>query len=52
MEQRNIILAFVLSMIVLVGWQVIFPAAEKHNKQTHAQVVTKSVSSASQSTQA
>jgi len=52
MEQRNMILAFVLSMIVLVGWQVIFPAAEKHSQQTHAQTATKAASSASRPSQA
>ncbi len=52
MEQRNMILAFVLSMIVLVGWQVIFPAAEKHSQPTHAQTATKAASSASRPSQA
>jgi len=31
MDQRNMILAFVLSMIVLVGWQLLFPAPEDKN---------------------
>jgi len=29
MEQRNMILAFVLSMAVLLGWQLLFPPAEE-----------------------
>jgi len=34
MEQRNMILAFVLSMVVLVGWEIMFPAPEENNMQT------------------
>ncbi|MDQ6958907.1 MAG: membrane protein insertase YidC [Mariprofundaceae bacterium] len=34
MEQRNMILAFVLSMIVLVSWEMMFPAPEENNTQT------------------
>ena len=32
MEQRNMIFAFVLSMLVLVSWQALFPADETGNK--------------------
>jgi len=32
MEQRNMILAFVLSMLVLVSWQVLFPGEEAKNQ--------------------
>jgi len=32
MEQRNMILAFVLSMLVLVSWQVLFPGDEVKNQ--------------------
>ncbi len=34
MEQRNMILAFVLSMIVLVSWEMLFPAPEENSTQT------------------
>jgi len=52
MEQRNMILAFVLSMIVLVGWQLIFPAPEEHNAKTLPQAVTESGSEGAPSKQA
>jgi len=52
MEQRNMILAFVLSMIVLVGWQLIFPAPEEHNEKTLSQAVTESHSVNSRAQQA
>jgi len=42
MEQRNIILAFVLSMLVLVGWQMLFPTPEKHNTNTLSQTANQS----------
>jgi len=42
MDQRNMILAFVLSMVVLVGWQLIFPAPDEQNTQTGAQTITES----------
>jgi len=32
MEQRNMIMAFVLSMLVLVGWQTIFPGDDGQKK--------------------
>ncbi len=32
MEQRNMIMAFVLSMLVLVGWQAIFPGDDGQKK--------------------
>ena len=39
MEQRNMILAFVLSMVVLVGWQMLFPQPDEKtaavSEQTH-----------------
>lgn len=47
MEQRNIILAFVLSMIVLVGWGMIFPTPEKNNTQVVPQPITERASIAS-----
>jgi len=34
MEQRNMILAFILSMVVLVSWEILFPAPEGKNTQT------------------
>jgi len=43
MEQRNMILAFVLSMIVLVSWEMIFPAPEENNPQTVAKPLTEPV---------
>jgi len=48
MEQRNMILAFVLSMVVLVGWQMIFPAPEEHNTQANSQLATEPAPSVSQ----
>jgi len=52
MEQRNMILAFALSMIVLVGWQMLFPAPEEQKTQTGAPSVTEPAPSASPMKQA
>jgi len=40
MEQRNMILAFVLSMIVLVSWEMLFPAPEENNIQAVTKPLT------------
>lgn len=37
MEQRNMILAFVLSMVVLVGWQMVFPAPDEKKPRVVAE---------------
>jgi len=47
MEQRNMILAFILSMIILVGWEMIFPASEENNTQTVTKPLTEPVPVAS-----
>ncbi len=36
MEQRNMILAFVLSMVVLLGWSALFPQSGTEQSQTEA----------------
>lgn len=46
MEQRNMILAFVLSMLVLVSWQFLFPSKEAKHQPSEA---NKSLPAASQS---
>jgi len=52
MEQRNMILAFALSMVVLVGWQMLFPTPEEHKTQAGAPSATEPAPSASQPKQA
>jgi YidC/Oxa1 family membrane protein insertase len=43
-QQRNLVLAFALSMVILLGWSVLFPNPDKK----HAQQQTTSVSPAAQ----
>jgi len=52
MEQRNMILAFVLSMIVLVSWEMMFPAPEENKPQAVTKPLTESIPVASRPEQA
>jgi len=47
MEQRNMILAFVLSMLVLVAWQAVFPPDKSHVKPTETSQSASNTPSAS-----
>jgi len=44
MEQRNMIMAFVLSMLVLVSWQALFPSGEIKDQPTEVALKTPATS--------
>lgn len=52
MEQRNVILAFALSMLILLGWGMLFPPAEQAEQVEQAKQIEESIPSIKESVSA
>lgn len=52
MEQRNVILAFALSMLILLGWGMLFPPAEEAEQVEQAKQIEESIPSINESVSA